>query len=1096
MIGSKKIIGIALAIGIVIAFAVPADADVLEIRGKSEMKPEDIHGPDCSDFEHAVSQRNLLNLERDGKSLLPVQALSAAEPRHIRICAVRVQFQYEETDHDSTTGRGHFDFRTYEEFLAQEKHAVDPAPHNREYFEKHIEALNNYWHTVSNGKLTLSGDVYPVQSDSVYTLDESMSYYGAREPADGLGEFFSDALQLADIDDDINWIDYDVFIVFHAGSDRQNDLGFPPTPHDLFTGFLIMGSPIPVEDSSVLILEGMVMPETSSQDNRATALNAVIAHEFGHQLGLVDLYDTRTFTTFIGDYSLMDNNGFGTGVDLGFDLTRAVLGTMPIYPDAWSRAYLGFDEVITVDSGINIDVLAAELISGDNRIYKVPISENEYYLIENRQVDPDRDGGASLKADLDNTGVILGPAPNPDNVPPGQSAPLTREYDFLIPGSGLVIWHIDESVAWLDYDQDGVNNFRDNDLQWYYYQGIDEDLPPWDNRPFLKLVEADGIVDFGGEYWVNYGRPEDLFEANNNRHFGPQTNPSTRSHSGAYTGIDISDITRNDTIMYFDLRQEVKTIGWPHHSDSSKFPPALYDIDGNGYDEIFVSGKNHILGFKEDGDFILRPRAGFEVISERRSTPRGPLHEILHIDTLRSLARLSGQNYSTPPTIADLDNNGVAELALGTENGNVMIYSTGDANDNRQIDLIALANLGNARISASVVATQYDGLTPAMELVAGDTAGSVYVFDMNGNLLNQIDGIGSVYQFSISSLFNHAYALTYSVSGADTGWYVFDLNNPAEFVAIDGTATGISAGYADTTSTVWINVTTEEGMIYTFNGGPDNFGEVYPGGPNDIGQPIASSPVLFPIGNQSGGSQLYFAGDNMMHVLNMNGTPIANFPRQVDIHQPAGPVTTAPLIADVSGDGVPESILGTAAGELFMITSNGIVMVTSPIAAPGGISVSAALATETSSQSNRGQLYAVSDDGLIYSFTVPVYGNSDYNYYTQFEGGSHHRNFQEMPLSQTSTEEGLLAKYFNYPNPASEFTNIRFELNRDAEANIKIYDLSGRLVYEDDMPAVGGMANEYRWDLEGFPSGVYHCRLEVKSSMGSDIQMWNIAVVK
>ncbi len=145
---------------------------------------------------------------------------------------------------------------------------------------------------------------------------------------------------------------------------------------------------------------------------------------------------------------------------------------------------------------------------------------------------------------------------------------------------------------------------------------------------------------------------------------------------------------------------------------------------------------------------------------------------------------------------------------------------------------------------------------------------------------------------------------------------------------------------------------------------------------------------------------------------------------------------------------------------------------------------------------NRGNLYAVTGDGLIYSYILPYIENADVEPYLQFGGGSHHRNFQQKAIQFVDMGEGLLAQCYNYPNPAREYTNIRFELSDDAEANIRIYDLAGRLVYEDNMQALGGVANEYTWELDNFPSGVYHCRLEVNGSGSSDVQLWNIAVVK
>jgi M6 family metalloprotease-like protein len=1095
---NKLIIELLVFAGIAFLSFGSLSANVLEIHGMSKQPLDSSQYVKAhAGFKSDVSKQNLLGLDRSGKSLLPSTALSAAEPRTLRMCAIRVQFQLESPDDDSTTGTGHFDFRTYEQFFEEERHGVDPAPHNREYFAKHIEALNNYWHTVSNGNLTIEGTVFPLESDSVYTLDKTMGYYGSQEPSNGLGEFFHNALRLADQDDDINWADYDVFVIFHAGSDRQNDLGFPPTPYDLFTGFVIMGSPVPVEDSTILIYEGMIMPETASQDNRATALNAVMAHEFGHQLGLVDLYDSHTFTTFVGDFSLMDNNGFGTGVDLGFERTRTILGTLPLYPDAWSRAYLGFDQVVEIDEGINFAVKAAEQEGSGNKIYKVPISENEYYLIENRQVDPDRDGGASLKADLDATGVILGPAPNPDVVPPGQPAPLTREYDYLMPGSGIVIWHIDESVAWMDYDGDGVNNFYDNDLQWYYIKSLDSEYPPWQNRPFMRLVEADGIIDFGGDYWTGFGRQQDLFEANNNNHFGPSTNPSTRSNSGAYTGIDISDISGIDTLMYFDLDQQIRAEGWPHHADSSQFPPVLYDMDGDGVDEVFVSGNHYILGFKPDGDFIFDPVPGSVIISERPSTPRGPLNEITYIDTLRVIASLGlARQITTPPTIYDLDNDGVAEIAVGTATGEVFIYKLEDLNNNGRADQVDFDKVSNYPVSAPIVVADADHDANGYEFIAGDSAGGLFVIDAAAQTLSQTIGFNHIQQFAISEDFQHAYVLDYTEEAGQKSYFIHDINDPAKFKPIPGSVVGFSAGMIDTTSEIWLSAVTDEGMLYTFNANLDHFGDYFENNPVSLGSSISTAPILYPNFSKNMRSQLIFGGNNQIFVYDLNGTPLSNFPQDVDLHTPAGEITSTPIAFDMTGDEYPEILFGTSAGEIYMISQDGSRLVNSPIAAPESISTSLAFSPKSLDFSNRGSLYAITDDGLIYSFILPSVQGAAADSYLQYGGGSDHRNFQEKPINSLDTGDGLLTKCYNYPNPADQFTNIRFELNDDADANIRIYDLSGRLIYEDNMQAIGGMANEYRWDLADFPSGVYYCRLEVKGSGKSDVQFWNIAVVK
>lgn len=65
----------------------------------------------------------------------------------------------------------------------------------------------------------------------------------------------------------------------------------------------------------------------------------------------------------------------------------------------------------------------------------------------------------------------------------------------------------------------------------------------------------------------------------------------------------------------------------------------------------------------------------------------------------------------------------------------------------------------------------------------------------------------------------------------------------------------------------------------------------------------------------------------------------------------------------------------------------------------------------------------------------------------------------------------------NYPNPFNPVTTIEFEISRDSDVIIKVYDLLGReiaLLYEGHKPAG---SHNVSWDGSGLPSGVYFCRL-------------------
>ena len=188
----------------------------------------------------------LLNkyLQRDKPWSLPKQALAADFLDTVKVLVLRFNFQPEIPDDPNTTGIGQMNLSPYneEELLATVGHLVDPPPHNTAYFSSHIQALSNYYEVVSEGKITLSWDVFPPQSDSVYQLPFPMNHYGKcdfSEVVGGLENYFQDAIRLADTTSpEIDFSQYDAVFLFHAGSDRQNDIGFPETCNDLFTGYI------------------------------------------------------------------------------------------------------------------------------------------------------------------------------------------------------------------------------------------------------------------------------------------------------------------------------------------------------------------------------------------------------------------------------------------------------------------------------------------------------------------------------------------------------------------------------------------------------------------------------------------------------------------------------------------------------------------------------------------------------------------------------------------------------------------------------------------------------------------------------------------
>ncbi|MFH2055158.1 MAG: FG-GAP-like repeat-containing protein [bacterium] len=1032
-----------------LALAGVAPAKVLTIERAEPVTEPPRHGVDLG-----VSDRNLLDLEYDGKYGLPRQALDGDNPQIIKVLAIKVNFVKEDPESDTlTTGNGNFELAPKDSFYVQNGHLIDATPHNSDYFRAHLRALAEYWRVVSNGRVLLEYELYPVESDSAYQLDETMGYYGSQPPQYGLGEFMSDAWLKADADPGIDFYNeaagqdnYDAYIVFHPGSDQQNNLGWPfgpDTPSDLYTGFVKLGLPVVVEDGHTIIYDGMLMPETASQDNRVIALNAVFAHEFGHQLGLIDLYDTRTFLTMCGDFALMDNNGLGVNIDFGETVPVFVQGVMPVFPCAWSRAYLGFVDVVEVSDGNNVKVAAAEIDTSLAQVLLVPINAEEYYLIENRQLDLDGRDPTAVQADS-LTDVILWPrsavAGQGDN---------NREYDFLIPGSGMLIWHVDERVARLDYDGDGVDNFADNQLQWYSFEEVDQF--GWDNhRRFVALEEADGIIDFGGSYFTGYGDKADMFEINGNSNFGPYTNPNTAGNNNGYTGITIDDISAAFRVMTCDISSDDRVNGWPHYIGPNAQPLISYDLNGDGSDELITAVDKSLLAYKADGTSFFTPREGDEVVV-KRETYYG---EGEVFDTLAVFGRVSeNKRISETAAIGDLDGDGFAEIAVLANTNTIACFTSfslgyvGEA-------LKLFESTWRTDFRSAPMIADFDSDSPGREIGIVSAGGALVIFDIEGNLL----GDQTLAENAERLLTDDQSSFRLAVHQAATerrGAAAADFDHDGSYESAEVYLVG----------TLRFNLTEPLEL--------------------NVGGPIFSAPALGDL-DDDGLVEIVFCGDNLIYAYGHNGEPVANFPITFNHYIPSGQNNSTPTLADIDGDGRMEVFVTTANGELAGFNLRGERLTYFPKDAGGTISSPPVFASSASGA----VLFTLSQEGEINAFHSPEPRQIDWQ--GNYGGAANLGSFTRQLTGETQYNTEI-AYLYNYPNPAATETTIRFALQDDNRVSLRLYNLAGDLVFETEFEGLGAVDNEYQLDCSGFASGVYFCQLE---TAGGTREHCSVAIIR
>jgi len=1061
---------------------------ILKIQGKKVLTPDERSarmGEDVG-FKSDVSQRNLLGLERETPHSLPfLSKLALSPPKTLKILGIRVEFQQEVPDDPRTTGNGLFDMRSQEEFYQQEGHLIDPSPHDTLYFKRHLQALHNYWWTVSEGRLALEGEVYPKSESLAYRLPHPMVYYGAPDSSlsvkvEMLRKFFHDSFNLAESlsvhgDPQIYGIDfsrYDCFVIFHAGSDLQSDLGelVNPTPGDLFTGFITLGDTVWVNGGTFPITEGIFMPETRSQDNRVTALNAVFAHEFGHQLGLVDLYNSQTFITQVGDFALMDNNAQNVGVDVGYGVF--VSGVLPVYPCAWSRAYLGFVEPMEIKSQKDVRLLATEILSNELQLIKIPVTPEEYFLLENRQVDLDGDHFSGLRADS-LTNVILGPVDWDRN--------YNREYDWLLPGSGILIWHVDEEVAYLDYDGDGLNNFWDNQMQ----------CDP--KRRFLTLVEADGIIDFGGDYYTGFGRKEDMFYKGNNTALTPHTFPSSKSRNRSNTHIWIENISISDTVMTLDVSQDWAQSGFPRKfiPESGASSLVYADVDNDGNLEIFLSSGRFIHAWGPGGESVIPLSAdSVEMMQFDSTLITLPLAIFAEDDSA----------FFGLPSLGDLNGDDTLEVVAATVDGRVFAWHPYDRNLDGRADVVDGFPVElPERISMGPVVSNFDENLSDLEILAGDEAGRLELITRNGDmrLLGQLNkgkpiGLALTDTLEVSFIVSEEESKGYIIKRDFTAPFM-----PPLFIAEIPSTHNSSPVIGDLNrdGAIEVVVVGGDGKIYAW----DIHLNPLPGFPaeTDI-KTQRAHPVLGDI-DKDGYLEIVVAYQDKIFACNFNGTPVSNFPvATTHPGEPTDLMESSPVLGDVDGDGYPDIIVGTRNKQILAYNKDGRMVDGFPLPAGGAVTSSPVLLNLDKDAG--AELVAASDDGFIYAWELPgEYKQESFPWVMLGHDPGHTNYLPGDSFPPVPPAEGKLLPpnmAFNYPNPARNQTKIRYYLREDAEVSIKIYDLSGMLVDEFPGPGEGGTHNERLWDCSKFASGVYLCRVEAKSPHGKEAVIFKMAVVK
>jgi len=1014
------------------------------------------------DLKQVAKERKVHPLEHKLSGTRKIENINRRDFNKLLVLLI----EFQEDSLATTTGNGKFlqDDTGY-------SFTITKPPHDQTYFAMQLDALKYYYEAVSLGDFQVEADIFPQavigEDFTGYTLPHEMSYYypiGASSELiiERFEQYFLDCFTTADADENIDFSQYEHFMFIHAGSDWQHDV-FGDTPSDIPSFFIMVGDgkEAVVDDGNVIINHACNVPETIIQDSQTDStgvvpvvdnwgvINAVMVHEFGHSLGFVDLYNTANFTPQVGYFDIMDSGG-STAISLGVDETGnnqadifyVIEGIFPALPGAWSRI-IPFEESYRARGILkNIDefefdkkitVLPAEKMYDPSTItdssayfIKIPLTDTEYLLLENRQVDPDGDGGAYPLTSADQRVVLYPTYPDPN-----PSSDRTYEYDYLLPGwisenyysygGGLLIWHIDEKLLYED------DNYQNNTINTHH------------SSRAVKIIEADGLDDIGN--------PNSMFWRGTSFEPFYKYYPSF-DDEGWFTGWDNDFIVNNHGELEF-----IGTIFNDHFSSSTK--PALSTNAGDSFLYSIYDISSYSIEYGIERSISFKYGASLFDATQK----------IAQFDSIRSIGYVGNSNEL--PTFPVLKENGIDLISYveqawqDTLDVDIPYSSTPtqqilnfDEDNDGEDEFYFVNNSEITKISPLInELTDYTNELSDAPLYLEDF--QKMVIPTSGNLIIDdtiIDIQNAKLAYNGSSLIASNNEKLYFID--------LDINTIQQIFTIPGQVSSqhLPVCYIDSDPSYnSVFIQNIKGDIFRIRNG--KIEEIFALSPYSAEEPsqLAMGDLL-----NDGQIHLTFGAGDRVFAITLDGSLAPGFPAYLDDKKIKS--ASSPRIITFND----ENIILLEEEDLGFVAVNSIAEISIEYSFfwekintldqfywDENIQQLHFIYSDVSSNLYASYMENIEEDPIIWN----GYRNAGYNNYT----GS--------IIYQPNPEEELTAYCFPNPTRSGE---IRVKVNNaKGKINLKIFDIAGNIVWKDDIEKAPNDSQDIRIDTSKMSSGVF-----------------------